>query len=364
MRATSDRCSAPGAYAPDQLNVRTSIVRPAHRDFDTLPAPAPMRAGAFGFGTFRNMRRDAGESGGANGTVIRRRNFRDRARRLGSALVLTQIAMAASAACLVFACSRVLDRPLSPWWYAAAVLGSWCVYLRDSAASCDAEDAISQPRRAAIFRGSRFWSWWMPGISAVLGIGCVVIARPHPGTAILLGLVGTLGILHAAPHTGGGTGRLTTKRFAAVKSIVVSIAWTGAAVGLCLLESPSPIERAAVVAGIWFALLVTPVLLADSLLLDLRDRAADRAFGLHTIAVRLGPRGVHAMVGLLLAAAAIATILGAADAIDGHRSLRVGVATTLGLAVPWFGWRVIRRDEVATAAAIMAWRFLIALAVL
>jgi len=291
-------------------------------------------------------------------------------RRLGSALVLTQIAMAASAACLVFACSRVLDRPVSPWWYGAAFLASWCVYLRDSAASCDAEDAISQPRRAAIFRGSRFWSWWLPGICAVGGAGCGLAAEPRSATMGLLAVMAILAGLHArrdgdaSVETPRGPGGLSVKRFAAVKSIVVSIAWSAAAIGLCLLESPEPVSRPVVVASFWLAVLLTPVLLADSLLLDLRDRAADRTFGLHTIAVRIGPRGVHALVGVLLAIAAATTLLGAADAVRPELWRRTALATTLGLALPWFGWQAIRRDEVATALTVMAWRFLTALAVL
>jgi 1,4-dihydroxy-2-naphthoate octaprenyltransferase len=244
------------------------------------------------------------------------------------------------------------------------------VYLRDSAASCDAEDAISQPRRAAIFRGNRFWSWWLPGICAVGGAACALAAEPRSATVGLLAVMSVVAGMHArrtgdaTAETPRGPGGLSVKRFAGVKSIVVSVAWAVAAIGLCLLESPAPVTRPVVVASLWLAALLTPVLFADSLLLDLRDRAADRTFGLHTIAVRVGPRGVHAMVGPLLAAAAIATVLGAHAAIDGDRWLRTGIAATLGLALPWFGWRAIRRDEVATASTIMAWRLLAALAVL
>ncbi len=186
----------------------------------------------------------------------------------------------------------------------------------------------------------------------------------------LLVVLAVLAGMHARRSSSGsseapsGPAGLSVKRLAAVKSIVVSLAWTGGAIGLCLLESPAAVERPVVVASFWLAVLITPVLLADSLLLDLRDRAADRAFGLHTIAVRIGPRGVHALVGLLLAAAAIATLLGAHDSIDGDRWLRVGIAATSGLALPWFGWRAIRRDEVTTAFTILAWRLLAALAVL
>ena len=56
---------------------------------------------------------------------------------LVSDFILIQIPMAASAAALLFATARLLGRPLDGAWYAAAFLGTWCVYLRDSAASCE-----------------------------------------------------------------------------------------------------------------------------------------------------------------------------------------------------------------------------------
>lgn len=281
------------------------------------------------------------------------------------AVVLSQFAMAASAACLVFACARTLDRPISWWWYPAALLGAWAVYLRDSAVSCDAEDSISQPRRAAIFRGSVAWSWWLPVATVVAGGGCVMLARPHATTAILLGLVGVLGLVHATPLTDGSRlpGRCSTKRFAVIKSVVVSLAWAVAAVWLPLAESTPDAERPEVVAGIRLVLLLAPLLLADSLLLDLRDRIADRTYGLRTIAVRLGARGIHGLVGLLLGLSAITVLAGASDAIEPERWRRLGIATVAGLAVPWFCWRAIRRDEVATALSMMGWRFLAVIAV-
>ena len=276
-----------------------------------------------------------------------------------SLVVLSQVAMAASAAALVFACSQVLDRSISPWWYAAAFLGSWAVYLRDSAASCDAEDSISQPRRAALFRGSRTWCAVLPLLGGALGVACGLVAGPRPITLALLGAVGVLGLLHALPSDGG---RVATKRFAAAKSIVVSIAWGLAAVGLPLLEGDGPTTDATWTTAGWLVVLLVPVLLADSLLLDLRDRIADRTFGLRTIAVRVGPRDVHAAIGILLAVSAATILLGASSAVDPSRWLRIGLATTLGMAVAWAGWRGWRGNEAGLAAAVMAWRFLAALA--
>ena len=284
-------------------------------------------------------------------------------RRFASWLVLSQVAMAASAAALVFACSQVLEQPISPWWYACAFLGSWAVYLRDSAASCDAEDAISQPRRAAIFRGSTLWCVVLPVISGALAVAFGLLARPTTATLVLLGVVGVLGLLHALPASQDDRSKgFATKRFAAVKSIVVSIAWAVAAVGLPVLESGEEPSRSLTTAAIWLVVLLIPLLLADSLLLDLRDRLADREFGLRTIAVRVGPHGVHAIVGGLLGLALLVVLFGASDAVDPTGWRRIGLAGGLGLSGAWFSWKNLRRDEAGLAIAVMAWRFLAAAA--
>lgn len=278
-------------------------------------------------------------------------------------IVLSQVAMAASAGALLLACSVVLGRPISNWWYAAAFFGSWAVYLRDSAASCEAEDSISQPRRAAIFSGSRIWSQLLPVISGTIGVACSLMAGPELSTLILLGVVGTLGLLHALPS--GGERRpagLATKRFAAWKSIVVSIAWAVAAVGLPILESSPEPERPVLETGTWLVVLLVPVLLADSLLLDLRDRAADGKFGLRTIAVRVGPREVHAIVGMLVGLAIVVVLLGASDAVEPTSWLRMGLSASLGITLAWLSWPMLRRDEPGLATAVMGWRFLAMLA--
>ena len=289
--------------------------------------------------------------------------------RVMSWLVLSQLAMAASAAALIFACERTLDRPISPWWYAAAILGTWAVHLRDSAASCDAEDSISQPRRANLFRDHLIWSWILPVLAVTSGAIAALLARPSLPTLILLAVIGALGLLHALPTRSPSDrtpsaepSNLGVKRFAAGKSVVVSIAWTVAAVGLPLLESNDALDSTVWRAAIWLTLLLFPVLLADSLLLDLRDRIADRTFGLHTIAVRIGPRGVHAMVGILLAISVTVILLGASDAIDPVSWRRLGLASVFGLGLVWFGWRGFRRDEAGVAFAVMSWRFIAAIA--
>ena len=290
-------------------------------------------------------------------------------RRAASWLVMSQVAMAASASAIVFAASRALDRPIDPWWYVAAFLGTWAVHLRDSAASCDAEDAISQPRRAAFFRNRLGWSRVLPVIAALGAVGTSLLARPSWPTLVMLSVVAILGVLHALPRDArpstddpGGTRGI--KGFAAWKSVVVSLSWGVAAVGLPVLESATPVDQAVRHTATWLLLLLIPILLADSLLLDLRDRVADRTFGLSTLAVRLGPRGIHALVGLLLGFAAILILPGSVDVIDPPVWRRVALASILGLAIPWSAWRLVRTNEPAVAFSMMAWRFLATLAVL
>ena len=71
----------------------------------------------------------------------------------GARLVFLQIPMAISAASLIAAIAFTLGRPLEPAWYLAAFLGTWCVYLRDSAASwvyVDGGGGATAPRRTPV----------------------------------------------------------------------------------------------------------------------------------------------------------------------------------------------------------------------
>ncbi len=284
-------------------------------------------------------------------------------------LILSQVAMATSASAIVFVAACVLDRPIDSWWYVAAFLGTWAVHLRDSAASCDAEDAISQPRRAAFFRDSLGWSRILPVIAALGAVGTSLLARPSWPTLVLLGVVAILGVLHARPRhprtssdDPGGTRGI--KKFAAWKSVVVSTSWGVAAVGLPVLESTAPMDPPARATALWLLSLLIPILLADSLLLDLRDRIADRTFSLSTLAVRLGPRGIHALVGVLLGFAAVLILPGSVEVIEPPVWRRVALASVLGLAIPWSAWRLVRTNEPTVAFSMMGWRFLAAFAVL
>jgi 4-hydroxybenzoate polyprenyltransferase len=284
-------------------------------------------------------------------------------RPLVSDFILIQIPMAASAAALLFAISRLLDRPLDVAWYVAAFLGTWCVYLRDSAASCDAEDRISQPRRAAKFRSSRLLRTGLPILSAVLGITVLFWIRPERLTLALLLFVAILGLLHAVPFggaRGAGRTRVDFKRLAVVKSPLVSIAWAGAAVALPLLEGRGESSTANDwIIGMWLAGLLMPLLLADSLLLDIRDLEADRAFNLHTIAVRAGSNRVHLLVGSLIAVSIVVAFLATTQISAPPDWMSVSLTAGIGLGLGWACWPWLRRREAAISMSMMAWRFLL-----
>ena len=279
-------------------------------------------------------------------------------------IVFLQAPMALSAASLIAAIAITLDRPLEPAWYLAAFLGTWCVYLRDSAASCDAEDRISQPGRAALFRSSSFLRTTLPAVVAVAGLATLAWIRPTVPTTVLLIGVGLLGLLHAFSVGNRAASRPAVpsrlqSRLAILKSPMVSVAWAAAAVSLPVLEGNGPgISTTTWTQATMLGLPLIAILLGDSLLLDLRDRDADAQFHLRTIAVRLRPRTVHVIVGALLLIAAVGFGFDSIAGDTAVSSLAVGIPVVLGLATAWTAWPSLRNHEAALAMAVMSWRFL------
>ena len=281
-------------------------------------------------------------------------------------LVFLQVPMALSAASLIAAIAITLDRPLEPAWYLAAFLGTWCVYLRDSAASCDAEDRVSQPGRASLFRSSAFLRTSLPVITAITGFATLVWIRPTAPTAGLLVGIGLLGLVHSfsvkdPTASRSEATRPLTSRLAILKSPMVSVAWAAAAVSLPVLEGRGPeISMTTWIEAAMLGLPLVAILLGDSLLLDLRDRDADARFQLRTIAVRIRPRTVHVIVAVLLLTAAAGF---AFDSIAGDPAipwLAFGIPVVLGLATAWATWPNLRGREASLAVAVMSWRFLAA----
>ena len=275
--------------------------------------------------------------------------------------------MAGSAVALLFAATKVMEVSISGWWYLVAGLGAWMVYLLDSARSRDAEDRQSQPERAERFRRHRLLRSVLPWLAGGFGLLSAILARPDwkmTSLLVALGLVGLAYVIPALPPerrqiTGGG--RRTLKQFAALKPLTICVAWTAGATLVPLFAAASAPHEGAWTAC-WLGALFFPLLLADSLLLDLRDRDGDRAEGLRTVAVRLGPGRTHQAVGGCLAIAAVVVILGGSREYLDEAWLRVGLAGLLGLGTAWLAWPSIHRNESSTALGMMAWRYLVAVA--
>lgn len=288
--------------------------------------------------------------------------------RLSAALfVYSQTLMAGSAVALLFAATKVMAVSISGWWYLVAGLGAWMVYLLDSARSRDAEDRRSQPERADLFRRHRLLRSGLPWLAGGLGLVATILARPGWEMVVLLAALGLVGlgyVIPALPPQRGqaaSSGRRTLKQFAALKPLTICVAWTAGATLVPLLAAATvPVDAAWT--ACWLGALFFPLLLADSLLLDLRDRDGDRAEGLRTVAVRLGTIRTHQVVGGCLAVTAVVVILGGARVPLADAWLRVGLAGLLGLGTAWLMWSSIRRNECSTAVGMMAWRYLAAVA--
>ena len=277
-------------------------------------------------------------------------------------LVHSQLMMALSAVAILYASTRVLVAPLSGWWYLAAGLGTWTIYLLDSARSRNAEDQRSQPERAELFQRLPALRLLLPLLTATVGAMAVLLAEPTAGAIWLLLVLGALGFAYVLPILPIAHGaRATLKHFALLKPITICIAWT---LGAVLLPTLASVGEPSFNATLTLGLLLLALLLGDTLLLDLRDREGDLDAGIKTFAVKAGHPATHTAVALCLAFAALLILLGAPSALEPELWRRVSLAGVLGLTTAWLGWRVIRSNEAATALGLMAWRFLAALAAL
>ena len=202
-----------------------------------------------------------------------------------SALAHLQIVMAFSAVAYVeAACLLLVGRGAPLGWLCAAFFGTLGVYLLDGVRSADREDAISQPRRAALSRRHRGGLSCL-GVLALIG-SCVLILREEPTLPVLflLGTVGLLGLAHVLPLLPAGSKFTTTKDLILFKPLVVSTAWLLGA--LVVAGETGSLELAAATG---FGLVTLPLLLLDSIWLDRRDMHADVRFGGPTLAARLAP---------------------------------------------------------------------------
>ena len=252
-------------------------------------------------------------------------------------------------------------------------MGTWTIYLLDSTRSRDAEDQLSQPQRADLFKRSKLLRNILPWLTGSAGVIAVILASPNPDSIWVLLVLGILGIAYAVPvlpefrksqSDSPNTHFHTLKKFALLKPVTICLAWILGAILIPLCANDSDGDTHRCMNAVWLALLIGPLLLGDTLLLDLRDREGDRAAGISTFAVRVQPATVHASVGLCLGISALVFIFGAHSASNPEIWRKVGLAGIIGVSTAWFGWPVLQRSESGTAFGLMAWRFLAALAAL
>jgi hypothetical protein len=202
-------------------------------------------------------------------------------------LAHSQLVMALSAVCYVETAALVLTgRSASLPWLVAAGLGTLGIYLLDSVRSADREDGISQPVRAMIFHRVRGPAVLAGLLSLLIAGCCALIARPSFGAMVVLAILGLLGAAYLLPIVPSQQGLVTLKKYSRSKPFAISIAWLVGA-NVIGIESHAPGEALQWNMLVGFGLTTFPLLLLDSLWLDRRDMAADRAFRHPTLAAVL-----------------------------------------------------------------------------
>lgn len=286
--------------------------------------------------------------------------------------VHSQILMAISAAALMCSSAHVMQIKLSPWWYASAILGTWMIYLLDAARSRDAEDRLSQPAKALLFRRHPSLGSMLPWLAGIAGCFTTWLAEPPFEMICLLIGLGIAGLAYVLPilplraHDPDDRNETvlprsfqTLKQIAILKPVTICLAWTAGSVLVPLLADGRPATTtmidAAWLCGLWF-----PLLLADTMLLDVRDLKGDQDQGLKTPAIRIGRRGSHLLVGACLVVGLLVLLIGESSGMAASHWLQVGSAGLLGLLATWMSWPWLRHSEVGIALGLMGWRFLAA----
>ena len=286
--------------------------------------------------------------------------------------VHSQIFMAVSAAALICASAHVMEVELSPWWYVTAILGTWMIYLLDAARSHDAEDQLSQPVKASLYRRHPSLGSILPWLAGAAGLFTTWLADPSFEMICLLIGLGIAGLAYVLPilplgnHGGNNPNDTpsrsfrTLKQIAVLKPITICLAWTAGSVLIPLLADGRPATTmmvdAAWLCGLWF-----PLLLADTMLLDVRDLEGDQDQGLRTPAIRIGRGGSHLLVGSCLGVGWLVLLCGESSVMGDSPWLQVGMAGLLGLLAAWMSWPLLKHSEAGIALGLMGWRFLAAI---
>jgi hypothetical protein len=192
--------------------------------------------------------------------------------------------LAAAAAALTAAAARALGVAAGPALLALVSAGTLVVYVIDRVRD-EPRDRATAPARAAFVARHRRALLGLAAGAAAVAAGAALALGPRP--LALAAAVGALGFLHR---------RL--KRFAPVKPVYLTFAWTAVPVGLPAAAAPGAGPLG------WVAAIVGATVLANAMLSNLRDREA--------LAARLGTRRTLRNAGAILCAALAAALLGPA----------------------------------------------------
>lgn len=215
------------------------------------------------------------------------------------AIYWSQVPMALSAALFVWTCAALTGRSLNGWWYVAAFLGTWAVYLWDAGSRLTREDRINQPERATFFREYPLFRHAVPLLLVVPTLLSVWAAGPSLRTDVVLIAMIVISAAYVLRIIPVAQTRRRLKEIGTIKTYLITLAWLFG--GIFLPLSAGMRTEAGAAAPMWaicsfFCLL----LFFDTLALDYRDRKGDRAAGLLTPAVQIGEETWYFLVGGML----------------------------------------------------------------
>ena len=198
------------------------------------------------------------------------------------ALLWSSAWLALTALCLTAAASRALGLDPEPAILGLAFGGTLAVYVIDRVRDL-ARDRGTAPQRAAFVDRHRRGLLVLAGLGGGAAAGTGLTLGPR--TLALAALVGALGLAHR---------RL--KRFAAVKPVYLTFAWTAVPVGLPAAQNPG-FEQLG-----WVAAITASAVFANVALSNLRDQEA--------LAGRFGTQRTLRVAGASLLAGLAAALLG------------------------------------------------------
>ncbi len=192
--------------------------------------------------------------------------------------------LAGAAAALTAAASRALGVSPGPALLALVSGGTLSVYAIDRVRDLS-RDRVTAPARAAFVARHRRALLALAGVAGAGAAAAALALGPRP--LALAALVGALGFAHR---------RL--KRFAPVKPVYLTFAWTAVPVGIPAAANPGAQHLG------WVAGVVGATVLANVMLSNLRDQEG--------LAAHYGPKRTRRVAGAVLFAGLAAALLGPA----------------------------------------------------